>query len=82
MLRVWLSHAGHRMLDLMPNKKQGSGRKLKNPEQVLIRMDPETQTALEAYIAAQTVPPERPAVALTALRRFLSEQGFLKAPAK
>lgn len=63
-----------------PKKPKGSGKKLKNPEQVLVRMDPETQAALEKYIVDQTVPPERPAVALVALRHFLSSRGYLPKP--
>ncbi len=68
------------MPDLMAPPRKGSSKKLKNPEQVLVRMDPETQTALEKYIASQVVPPERPAVVLIALRRFLVEQGCLAPP--
>jgi hypothetical protein len=63
-----------------PKKPKGSGKKLKNPEQVMIRMDAETQSALEKFIAAQKVPPDRPAVALIALRLFLQAEGFLKPP--
>jgi hypothetical protein len=69
------------MLTLMPPKKK-PGKALKNPEQVLMRMDPETQAAFEAFIAAQKVPPERPAVTLIALRLFLASEGFLALPPK
>ncbi len=66
-----------------PKKKPGRvGRKPKNPGMLMLRLDADTVAALEAYIVAQEVPPERTAVGLTALRRFLSDKGFLKAHPK
>jgi hypothetical protein len=65
------------MLNTMPRPKKDTAKKLVNPEQVLIRMDKETQSAFEAYLAAQDVAPERPAVVLAALREFLVSRKYL-----
>jgi hypothetical protein len=65
-----------------PKKKPGEGKKLKNPDILFIRMDLATQAALAAFIADQEVPPERPAVGLIALQKFLAERGYLKLPDK
>jgi hypothetical protein len=81
---LWKPHAGFGMLTLMPPKKKPGrlGKKPKNPGMLMLRMDDATVAALEAYLGAQKVPPERTAVALVALRQFLTAEGFLKAPAK
>jgi hypothetical protein len=52
----------------MPKKKQ--------PHTMLLRLDPATAEALNAYIAGQTVPPKRNPVVVTAVRRFLAEHGY------
>ena len=67
------------MLTLMPPKKKKPslvGRKPKNPGMLMLRMDEATVAALDAYLTAQKVPPERTAVALVALRQFLTAEGF------
>ena len=43
---------------------------------VFLTLDDLTEASLQAFIEAQTVPPDRAPVCLTALRRFLTEQGF------
>lgn len=76
-LYLWLPHSESCMLASMPPKKKNPPKPLKNPELLFIRMDPETMTALAAYIDSFEVKPERPAVGLAALRNFLSERGYL-----
>lgn len=41
-----------------------------------LRMTDADEQGLEAYIAAQEVPPDKNAVGLTALRQFLGRHGF------
>lgn len=43
---------------------------------VSLRIDPELSAALQAYIAAQVVPPTKTAVLEKALRDFLAAHGF------
>jgi hypothetical protein len=66
------------MLATMPKKKPKPGSELKHPNVVLVRLDDEEVEALRAYMDAQEVKPERPAVLVVALRRLLIERGFLK----
>jgi hypothetical protein len=64
----------------MPSKKK-SGKRSKrppNPNAIFLTLDDETAAALVAFIDDQKVPPERTAVVLHALRRFLAAEGFLK----
>lgn len=58
-----------------PKKKKPSKSKGRNPV-VFLTLDLATDAALQAFIAAQPVEPDRSAVALKALRRFLMDQGF------
>lgn len=46
------------------------------PPAVFFRPSPELNAALVAFIEAQPVRPERPAVAVTALEQFLAKHGF------
>lgn len=61
-----------------PKKPRGgAGKPAKKPRGpvVFISLDDDTEAALQSFIAAQPVSPDRAAVGLTALRRFLSEHG-------
>jgi hypothetical protein len=71
------------MLGTMPPKKRKPdrvGRAPKNPGMLLLRLDEDTVAALTAYLASLEVPPERTAVGLAALRKFLAERGFPPKP--
>jgi hypothetical protein len=69
------------MLSTMPApKKKAGGKKPANPNNVFLRVDDVTASALGSYIAKQEVPPERTTVIITALRHFLAERGFLPKP--
>lgn len=55
-------------------KKPGDAKRT----QVSVHMTPELLAALDRFIAAQEVRPERPAVCRTALEQFLAAKGFWK----
>lgn len=59
-----------------PKKPKRTGKDKKPRAVVFITLDDATAAALEEFIAAQPVEPDRAAVGLKALRRFLTDQGF------
>ncbi len=66
------------MMDCMaksPKAPKASGGKPKGPT-LFIRMTQAHENALAAFIAAQAVSPERPAVGLKALEEFLAKHGY------
>jgi hypothetical protein len=69
------------MISVMSKKpKQPAAPQAKPPTPVYLRIDDETDAALASFIRSQPVPPERTTVTLTALRKFLQEQGHYPPP--
>lgn len=70
---------GDAMLGTMSKKKANSsaasGPKDRGPV-LFIRLKPEMEQALQAFIGAQDVEPDRSAVGLKALSEFLEKRGF------
>lgn len=48
---------------------------------VFVTLDDDTEAALEKFRGDQVVPPDRAAVTLKGLQKFLEEQGYFKPPA-
>lgn len=65
------------MISVMERKKANAKKEPKPKKPVLfIQLTAEEESALSAFIAAQTVEPDRSAVGRKALIRFLESQGF------
>jgi hypothetical protein len=61
-----------------PKKKTSAEKVFKEPAGAVlfVRLDDATRAAIQAFIRAQTVPPDRSSVARQALHEFLRAQGF------
>ena len=74
------------MFGAMSKKKPSDSRPKGQPTErgpvLYMRLTLEDEAALQAFIAAQIVPPERPAVGLKGLRELLRREGYLPAEKK
>jgi biopolymer transport protein ExbD len=68
------------MIHTMSKQRKQSKQEPEKPKPVYLRIDADTDAALASYISKQQVPPERTAVTLAALRKFLREQGDYPPP--
>lgn len=69
------------MLDLMSKPKRTRGRPPKRPAEergpiLYLRIDKQTDAAIQSFIASQLVPPDRTAVGLSAIHEFLTKHGY------
>lgn len=67
------------MLATMGKKKTAASDKSRGPV-LAIRMPDYLETALQAFIADQLVPPDRTAVAVAALEDYFRKHGYLPTP--
>lgn len=63
--------------DEQPRRKPGRKPAQRSGAPVALWLDDELTAALQAYIDAQDVPPDKSAVLRTGLRLFLQQKGFL-----
>jgi rRNA pseudouridine-1189 N-methylase Emg1 (Nep1/Mra1 family) len=64
------------MLAVMSKKKAPAGEKKPKPPVLYLRVSEEHEAALQAFISAQRIKPDRTAVGLTALEELLAKEGF------
>jgi hypothetical protein len=70
------------MLAVMSERKKPSPKSKGRGPVVFLTLDPDTETGLTSFIAAQDVAPDRAAVALKALREFLRSRGHYPPPGR
>jgi hypothetical protein len=59
-----------------PERKPEAAAEKGKPPVLYLRITPDDEAALQAYIDAQDTPPDRTAVGLRALRQFLESRGY------
>ncbi len=71
------------MIPVMSKQKKQPATDAKKPNPILyLRLDDDTEAALQAFLARQEVKPDRTAVGMTALHQFLAKHNLWPYPPK